>query len=334
MTFTYDAVNACDRLLGWRLSDTRHNTELWEFEYRVHRYMKNVPDADLDHRYHGLVRNLSFLIGPLRDEVPQQAHFLSSWWWLRKRVHMLAEYRERSRTTPPLTVMQVGQKPPSFLPRHPNACDFVVKYGERAWLEPMLKEGRVRLAPAASYGTDDLDEARRDDELNKHRYSRGDLVRVTTQDGRTIPIVGDLRRTVGFRRNYHVLCTANEFDNRLFACFPNQQGGPADACLVIWDIDEFTARMEAATASSLSGCYFHHGPVSYFDPYEVGPFEHIEPGMSKDFSYAYQREYRFLWFPMRGDEAKQALFVNIGSIEGIAGLFLPDGSCIGGSDRP
>lgn len=39
----------------------------------------------------------------------------------------------------------------------------------------------------------------------------------------------------------------------------------------------------------------HHRPAGYFDTYERRPNERIDTAMSKDFCFACQREYRFLF---------------------------------------
>ncbi len=318
--------------LGERLSDKRHDAELWAFEYDCLRYLKNVPDSDLDARFYALCRNLAFLICDLRDPLPIRCHFLSTWWWLKKRVHMLAEYHLRRRQLPdtPALVNLANGAAPLCKSKHPNDSYFVVRYSEERWLRDFIEKGTVRVAPASSYRGETLDEARKDDELNKHTYSLGDNITVTTMDGKTIPIIGDLKRTRSLSVNYYVLCTANEHDARLFSCFPSQVGEPADACAVVWDADEFARRLEVAGRSRLPKWLFHHNPVHYFDPYNLMPKEEISPGMSKDFSYAYQREYRFLWLPVAGGIADQPMFLNVGPLGDIAGLFRRDGTHVAG----
>jgi hypothetical protein len=310
---------------------------LWAFEYDCLRYLKNVGGDDLDVRYHALCRNLAFLICDLRDPLPIQCHFLSTWWWLKKRLHILAEYGLRHRTPPDISALAFladRADPPLCKPKSPNSSDFVVRYSEERWLRDFIEKGTVRIAPASSYKGETLDEARKDDELNKHTYSLGDHVTVSTLDGRKMPIIGDLKRTRSFSVNYYVLCAANEHDQRLFARFPNQAGEPADACAVVWNTEEFSRRLEAAGRARLSSWYFHYNPVRYFDPYNLMPKEDVDPGMSKDFSYAYQREYRFLWLPVAGGIADQPLFLNVGPLGDIAGLFRRDGTYVAGRRSP
>ncbi len=321
-----------EKFLVDRTSDKRHDAELWAFEYECLRYLKNVADPDLDKRFYGLCRNLAFLVCDLRDPVPLRAHFLSTWWWLKKRVQMLAEYQFRHRPPPDVSSLEslIESPVPICKPRRPNDSNFIVRYSEERWLRDFVDNGTVRIAPASGYKGETVDEARKDDELNKHTYSRGDKVTITTMDGRSMPIIGDLKRTRSLRVNYYVLCTANEHDPRLFSSFPNQAGEPADACAIVWDTEEFARRLELAGRTRLPKWLFHRNPVHYFDPYNLMPGEDVSPGMSKDFSYAYQREYRFLWLPPPGTTADQPLFLNVGPLNDIAGLIRRDGAFVAG----
>ncbi|WP_155957819.1 hypothetical protein [Fodinicurvata sediminis] len=319
--------------LGWRLHDERFDTELWKFEYDCNRYLKNTTEDHLADRYIAICRNIRYLVCPLRDSVPIKAHFLSTWWWLRKFVHLNYEYQLRGSAPPSSDKTEVPDTPsvqPVSIPRHPNASDFVVRYSEERFLSDFVMNGTVRIAPASSYRGEHLNEDRRDDELNKHRFLRGDLTRITKQDGSTIRVIGDVQRTTSYSVNYYTLCCSTEHDSRLYPAFPNSSGEPANAFVVIWDIDAFARRLEIAAAQHLKGWYFHYIPVRYFDPYEWTPKEDIDPGTSKDFRYAFQREYRFLWFPLHGGVAKEPIFLNLGSLTDIAGLYRHDGKFIGG----
>jgi hypothetical protein len=68
--------------------------------------------------------------------------------------------------------------------------------------------------------------------------------------------------------------------------------------------------------------FFHHNPIEYFDPYDVPRGVRVDSAMCKDFRYAYQREYRFLWFPLKGDKVEEFQDIPpLGSIEDIADLY-------------
>ena len=317
-------------LVEQRIGDKRYDEELWRFEYRRFRYLKNISGAELHARLRAIEFNLIYLLSAARDAVPEAAAFISSWWWLKKRVQTIAEYETRHLTPPILSCEASVTTHPLFIPKHPNASTFAVRYGERWWLEPMLHQGKVRIAPASSYDDEALADAQKDNELSKPHYSPGRQVQITAEDGRVIPVIGDVEYVRPTRANYYVLCAANEFDSRLFELFTNAAGAPADACVVIWDMDTFAERLERAARSELESWFFHHNPVQYFDPRHIEPRQHVDAGMSKDFAYAYQREYRFLWMPLKGEAAQAHISLDLGSLADIAGLFATDGSCIAG----
>jgi hypothetical protein len=68
----------------------------------------------------------------------------------------------------------------------------------------------------------------------------------------------------------------------------------------------------------LHGWGFHHNPVEYFDPYERIKNEYLNAGMCKDFRFAYQREYRFLWFPQNNQVPEGFKFISLGSLRDLA----------------
>jgi len=40
-----------------------------------------------------------------------------------------------------------------------------------------------------------------------------DILKITTQDGKEIPIIGDLKKTVSTSNNYYTLCLSCDFVN-------------------------------------------------------------------------------------------------------------------------
>src|SRR5207249_1358376 len=152
---------------------------------------------------------------------------------------------------------------------------------------------------------------RTDDELRKYSFLPGRHIQVTTQSGQEIPVIGDLRRTVS-SADYYVLCMACGYHPSLFADFK------ADSCVVIKNADEFARRMEKATMSQLPGWDCHYGPLQYFDPYEVVRNEMFHTHMSKHFSFAYQMEYRFVWFHLQCVPITAYKDLDVGSLEDIA----------------
>jgi hypothetical protein len=324
--------DSIEELLSWRLSDERHNSEYWDFEYRISRHFLNVKDEDLARRYGAICRNISFLISDLRDQIPIQAYFHSTWWWLRKRQQMLTEYSLRGCEPPQYEINSPMFNFPAapFTLARPDEYKMLVRYGEAQWLVPLATRGRVRFTPASHYKNEELDPARYDDELTHSTFSRGDRVTITMQDGTRTPIIGDLKTTVNSKSDMYVFCVGSEFDARLFAEFPNDLGSPADAYCVIWDTEEFYRRLLVGTERTFPGWTFHHLPILYFDPYENGR-NVISPGISKKLNYAYQREYRFIWFPPRREFLSHSLDFTIGALTDLITVFNRDGSILAGS---
>ncbi len=307
----------------WRLSDPRHDAELWRILYECSAYLEYVSDDALDKRYTGIINNVHHLVCQLRDARPESAHFVSSWWWLKAKFQTDCEYSRRKRVLPmSANLPALPDREVPYNPPHPNASNFIVKYGDASWLEPMLKNGAIRISPASKYKGEvsETDAARHDDELNKHRFTSGTDARITIlRTGRTVPIIGNIRRTVS-APNYYVLCCSNEFDYRLFSAFKNSQAEAADTCLVIRDVAEFKRRLEIAAQSRLPGWYYFSGAVEYYDPHNLVVNQLMSAGLSKDFEYAYQREFRFLWHPLSHRGATEFFDMNIGSLEDIAEL--------------
>lgn len=316
----------------WRLTDPRHDTELWAFDYDAFSYLERVSNEDLHIRYKEIVNNVDHLVCSLRDTLPARDHIRSSWWWLKIKFQTECEYLRRGMALPKTKgVLSGPERPVPYTPSAPNECNFVVRYGEAKWLMPMLREGIIRISPASRYIGEvlEIDDARHADELKNHRYVPGNRVRMThVRTGQAIPIIGNLKRTIRMAVDYYVLCFSQEFDYRLFSAFKNDQGETADACLVINNVDKFARRLDVAMQERFSNWNFYWNRMFYFDPYYNVPGKTAPtPGAYKDFKYAYQREYRFLWHPLSFDPGLRfgTFDIKIGSLEDIATLhFYPD----------
>jgi len=170
----------------------------------------------------------------------------------------------------------------------------------------------LRVYAASRYEELEGDKAREDDELNKYAFASGEKIRITTQNGDNLPILGNLTRTAP-SQNYYTYCTACDWDPRL----QNEFGG---ACAVITNVAEFSNRLNKAANEILDGWYFYHNPVEYYDPYDIPINRRIDPATFKDFRFANQREYRFLWMHMEDVEAEGFLELDLGCLNDIAKL--------------
>jgi hypothetical protein len=163
---------------------------------------------------------------------------------------------------------------------------------------------------AREYALMENDPARRDDELTKNSYSPGAYVTITLPNGQQSSPIGDMKYSVA-GTDYFLYCVSCDWDPDLMQDFN------ADGCVVIKDPDAFAQRLERAAANQIGDWYFHHCPVQYYDTYERLPKEHIDNAMSKDFRFAYQREYRLL-FAGFGKTATGFVSLELGPLNDIA----------------
>lgn len=301
--------------------DNRHSyePEFWEFQYEIYRYLSRVSEQELGIRYSSILRNMRALISPDRHIIPIRS-FLSFWYWYRKEHQTRLEFFLRGRDLPlepPTGVLNNSPVDAPARPRSPNAGDILFRYGERKYMQPIVEQGSIRIVPASSYRIIEEDCGRADDELAKSSFWPGEYSRITTKDGKEIPIKGDVQKTVCFP-DYFVLCMSCDWDLILFEAFKG------DSCVVIRKPQVFAQRLELAAKIYLDDWYFFHAPVQYFDPYEMSRREFFDPGMSKNFCFAYQREYRFIWIHLGGKEASGFKLLDLSPLNDIAELHVPD----------
>ena len=296
--------------------DNRHSyePEFWEFQYEVYRYLGRLQESDLIKRYGYIIRNMRTVISPDRHIIPIRS-FLSSWYWYRKEHQTRLEFFLRGievPVEPPTGVLDNSPANAPVRPKSPNAGDILFRYGDRQWMHEMFEQGSIRIAPASFYRSLEEDCGRTDNELEKSSFKPGEYTKITTEDGREIPIKGDFQRTIS-APDFFVLSMACDWDSALFKEFGN-------SCVVIRDTEEFAQRLESAAKYHLDGWLFYHNPVHYYDPYEMSRYEYFDASMCKDFCFAYQREYRFLWINTAGQEAVGFKFLDVGPLVGIAEL--------------
>jgi hypothetical protein len=302
---------------SWGDNEHSYEPEFWEFQYEMYRYLGRVQEQELTARYKALVRNIRALVSADRHVIPIRS-FLSSWYWYRKEHQTRLEFSMRHLALPcepPAGVIDNSPVNAPARPSWPNAGDILFRYGNRTYMDEMVAKGRVRVGAASYYRRIALGAARADEELEKSSFLPGQYTRITLRDGRSFPINGDMRRTVA-APNYYTVCMSCDWDPALHGDFG------ADACVVLRAPKEFAHRLDAAAKSQLEGWYFHHNPVEYFDPYEMSKNQYFNAGMCKDFQFAYQREYRFLWIHLHGQEASGFRYLDLGPLDDIADLHI------------
>ncbi len=300
----------------WGQNEHDYEPEFWEFQYDIYRYLKNVDNANMDERYRDVHRNFCILVRPERHVIPVNS-FLSSWYWYRKEHQTRYEYFLRNRPLPLPLPCPRGDFSAPARPKGPNSSDILFKYGDSQFMKPFIERGEIRISPASFYKDGPVSDPRTDDELNKKRSFPGQHSRITTMEGKEIPIIGDVQENVSIGVNYYALCMSTDFEPQIFEEFRDY-----DSCVIIKDPEQFAARIEAASRSVLPSWYFHHNPVEYFDPCEPYKNQYFDPVMCKDFRFAYQVEYRVIWHPQKHGSAKDYIFLCLGSLEDICDLYI------------
>lgn len=272
--------------------------EVWRHEYLRDPYLLGTTDERLAARFRDIFINQTELgsnglIGMLPVD---QTDFM------RKFTHLLEEYGARG-GEPPREVIQAARIPllryfengPPVAVRifggyQPPANRFLVKYGRREFLEPMMRHGHIRICPASFYNDDRHNAAVRDDEITRvycfptYEERLQGLTHVPVKSHR-IPIDDDDVVVSMETEDYYLLSLCNDVYYRMPTDFD------ADAALIIRDPDRFVQRIISAFLLARPDWEPLFGPVTYFDPYRDYSAWKV-PEMTKHFGYAYQREYR------------------------------------------
>jgi len=280
---TKEAMQSCSE------NEVAYHPELWELQYQSYRFLERVPEKELKQRHKEILKNIRVYVQPDAFKIPI-INYLSSWYWLRKEHQTRLEFKLRHSPVPEVIELEKQQ----YSTTHNSAriigkFDRLFKFSEKKYLEDALHKGNILIRPALEFRTMENDNARQDDELKKSTFMSGAYTRVLTMSGQRIPVIGNLTRSVS-TQNYYAYCISSEFDHGLYSDFE------ADACLEIHDVASFAQRISTAAEIVLPDWEFEHLSVQYFDPYEICKNEHVDPILSKDFRFAYQKEYRFFWF--------------------------------------
>jgi len=280
-----------------------YEPEFWEFQYEIFRYLKNVEDAKLNERHKALCKNLAAYSSESRDVIPIDS-FQSSWYWFRKEHQTRYEFFLRKLPLPdPPTPRQSINKP--YPMKRPTGCDILYRYGYLKPITSFLELGYTKIKPASAYKDGISTDPRTDDEKNKERFYLGEYTSLITQSGDRIPVIGDIKSSVS-ACDYYVLCLSYDYEPLIFNKFSY------DACLIIKNPKQFSLRLETEFKKFFPNWYFFDGPIQYFDPYEHTKNECFSPGICKDFSFAYQKEYRFILDPLKpANELKKLIEFNI-----------------------
>jgi len=300
---------------SWGQNIHDYEPEFWEYQYETYRYLKNISEAELIERYRNICRNFEVLTtGVDRDVIPIHS-FLSSWFWYRKEHQTRYEFHLRNINLPFHTPHSQAILHAPFRAKFPNSCDILFRYGNFKYMKLFVEKGEIRISPASFYKDGILNDPKKDDELNKHKWALGDRITITTKDGRQSPIIGDLKETVSIPNDYYVLSMSCDFIPKVFEEFKY------DSCVIIKDYNKFVDRIDCYSKYILHNFDFFHFPIEYFDPREQIKDHYFDPVLCKDFVYAYQMEYRFFWIPLEKVKTLDYMFLNLGPLNDICELY-------------
>jgi hypothetical protein len=185
------------------------------------------------------------------------------------------------------------------------------KFGKRQHLEPMLKKGYIRIAPASLYSDPSLNPAIKDEELSFSIKVRSKDVKDEDMHGNEIPAFGNVEISFESKSNYYVSCFAANYTYREFDDFE------ANSCIVIHEPRKFTKRLLSKVRLIKPKFRAFASHVNYIDP-----LNHFSGGinvfLAKHFRYAYQNEYRLIWIPEIPEKDLEPFFIEIGDMSRFA----------------
>lgn len=301
--------------------------EVWRHDYLSYPYLIGAPDERVHKRFCDVFMNTTEL-GP--DGKIGVHDFKKDDSWTQKFTHLLEEYGSRGGT--PSDVIAAARAPvvQYFTNGDPIALrlfgnyqapppPFIVKYGQQQFLEPMLREGRIRICPASYYNDSSHLQSVQDDEVTRTFFIPTFRERLDRKDwldfqGHRVMYGNDDIVVPVVCPDYFLFSLCDQIYYRLPTDFR------ADAALVIRDPGVFTQRVISHFLASHPDFEPLAGAVTYYDPYRDYTKMTV-PEMSKHFGYAYQREVRIA-FKSKNTlrTALQPTFLKIGMMSDFADL--------------
>lgn len=243
---------------------TLSRSDWWRYEYSANPYLLGCPDDRLAARFHDVFINNTELG---REGLIGLLPVLNEHGFMRKFTHLTEEYGMRGG----LPDLEAARKPivDYFADGGPIATrifagyseppqPFLVKYGSREFLEPMLRSGSMRICPASYYNDTSHNAAVRDDEISRVFYIPTWRERMAGQtfteiQGHRLEYEGDDIVLPLVVPDYFLFSLCDHIYYRM----PTDFG--ADAALIIKDPVRFTQRVVSAflrvipTSSRLRG---------------------------------------------------------------------------------
>lgn len=273
--------------------------EVWRRTYRSDPYMHGLTDAEVELRFADVMTNQLILTEEGKIGIVGTL-------WLEKFTHLDEELKVRGKGFPhparldgrlgvpkpgvsalsEMVRKQVGGAVPSKF--------MLFKYGKREHLEPLHREGQLRLCPASFYSDPSLNLAVADSELSFEK------------------IRGTVRTRYIQRRDFYCFCTSWLHSHRLVADFD------ATAVLVVTNPHDFFLRLARALNEPTFEIHFNR--VKYVDPLLLDDHEIADLRFLKHMRFTYQTEHRWVATPPAGSTSIGVRNLSLGSLEDISVL--------------
>lgn len=301
--------------------------EAWRMAYRMDRYMRSASIEEIEERSRDISINL-MNVNESGQLSPGSSNNDSIYWW-ELWTHVLEEFALRS-----VDHMKLDLMAPFPWISHPDLprglrilgrrklpkTDFIARVGQREHMKAAFERGSFRIAPATSYADPSLNPAIRDEELSVTAIRSGDTATIRPFDpatgisGDPIEAIGNISFSQTMQENFFVLCMTRGYQPRILDDFE------ANSLLIIHNVNRFLIRLEKAVKRMRPDLTLVARPITYYDPYRVQPKD-LEAPFSKNFRYAYQREYRLVWHKPGLGFDEEPFFVEMGTLSDIAILF-------------
>lgn len=303
--------------------------ELWRLQYRSHRYLEHLTDKELKQRAKDV--HCNSLVLTEQGKIGLHPINEGGIYWLETWTHVLEEFELRYGPYPAgftdLSIRDsIIEEAPflkslkhfeqhgiqkaikAFRELNVETGTYLVKYGKYRYLNTVLEKGVICINPASFYNDPSLNHAIRDSELQlivqvHPRDIKLEFLDKGSMRLKAIEARSNVAVTFRSHTDYYVYCLSSTFAPRLFYDFE------ADSCLLVTQPAKFVERLTENFQRKFPNWEGIDIPVIYVDP--MRPIGEPNVFFSKHFRYAYQKEYRVIWFPPSDEKALEPAFLEL-----------------------
>ena len=287
-----------------------YTSENWIADCFNNNFLDFVSNEQLKERYSQVLKNYNVFVSPENDVIPIES-FYSSWYWTRLLYQYKVIFSLRKLCEPEF---DFGYKfLPTYKTNYKPEIRKLFRFCELQYNLDFVVNGNIRFSAASNYISDE-NKARNDNEMEKSFIYSGFGSKIITMEGVKIPCVGTAA-TIFPAYKYYLCCFSLQYNPLFYKEIPNY-----DSCVIIHDYPEFCRRVQTAFLQKflVKKQDIIFSPVDYYNRYskELGMNKKLIPYFTKDFSYAWQEEFRFVIFPNNFTDSY--LYLNVGCLKDIA----------------